>query len=207
MSQTGWTRREFGGAAVLLAAVVGLPAAVATLSKADENEAPSDRQRDMMRAVSELVVPRTGTPGAGEVGVGDFVILALAHGLDGTRRPAASHALPPLAAGHMRPDGSLRYVAWLETELDRAANGDWLGKPEARRAAVLTKLDADAYAGGGDHPWKKVKGLILTGYYTSETGGADELQYELTPGHYDPRVAIKPGERAYSSDWTAVDFG
>jgi hypothetical protein len=207
MSQSGWTRREFGGAAALLAMVVGLPAGVAILSKTDEGEAPTDRQRAMMQAVSQLVVPRTGTPGAGEIGVGDFVILALAHGLDGTRRPAASNALPPLATGYKRPDGSLRYIDWLEAELDRAANGDWLDKPEARRAALLTKLDADAYVAKGDHPWKKVKGLILTGYYTSETGGARELQYELTPGRYDPAIAIKPGERAYSSDWTAVDFG
>lgn len=207
MAQTGWTRREFGGAAALLAAVVGMPAAVSMLSKSDGGEAPTDRQRAMMRAVSQLVMPRTGTAGAGDVGVGDFVILALDHGLDGTRRPAASNALPPLATVHTRPDGSLRYVAWLEAELDRAANGDWLDKPEARRAALLTKLDADAYAAKGDHPWKKVKGLILTGYYTSETGGARELQYELTPGRYDPAVAVKPDERAYSSDWTAVDFG
>ncbi|MFL9840439.1 gluconate 2-dehydrogenase subunit 3 family protein [Sphingomonas sp. ST-64] len=191
----------------LLAAVVGMPAAVSMLSRQTDDDAPTDRQRKMMRAVSQLVVPRTGTPGAGDVGVGDFVILALEHGLDGTRRPAASDALPPLAMGHMRPDGSLRFVAWLEAELDRAANGDWIGKPEARRAALLTKLDADAYAAQGDHPWKKVKGLILTGYYTSETGGARELNYELTPGLFDPAVAIKPGARAYSSDWTAVDFG
>jgi hypothetical protein len=207
MSQTGWTRREFGGAAALLAAVVGLPAAVSMLSKTDEVDAPTERQRTMMRAVSQLVIPATATPGAGDAGVGDFVILALAHGLDGTRRPAASAGLPPLATQHLRPDGSLRYVDWLEKELDRAANGDWLEKPEARRAALLTRLDADAYAAKGDHPWKKVKGLILTGYYTSEIGGARELQYELTPGRYDPAVAIRPGERAYSSDWTAVDFG
>ncbi|WP_239019777.1 gluconate 2-dehydrogenase subunit 3 family protein [Sphingomonas suaedae] len=207
MSQTGWTRREFGGAAALMAAVVGMPAAVSMLSRQTEDDAPTDRQRTMMRAVSQLVVPRTGTPGAGDVGVGDFVILALAHGLDGTRRPAASQALPPLATGHVRPDGSLRFVAWLEAELDRAANGDWVGKSEARRAAVLTKFDADAYAAQGDHPWKKVKGLILTGYYTSETGGARELRYELTPGLFDPAVPLKSGERAYSSDWTAVDFG
>lgn len=207
MSQTGWTRREFGGAAALLAAVVGLPTAVTMLSKTDEGDVPTDRQRDMMRAVSQFVIPRTATAGAGDTGVGDFVILALAHGLDGTRRPAASAGLPPLAMGHLRPDGTLRHVAWLEAELDRAANGDWLDKAEARRAAVLTKLDADAFAAQGDHPWKKVKGLILTGYYTSEVGGARELQYELTPGRYDPAVAIKPGERAYSSDWTAVDFG
>jgi hypothetical protein len=177
------------------------------LSRTDETDEPSERQRDLMRAVSQLVIPRTGTAGAGDAGVGDFVILALVHGLDGARAPIASDALPPLAATHRRNDGSLRHVAWLEAELDRAANGDWLGKPEARRAALLTRLDADAFAAKGEHPWKTVKGLILTGYYTSETGGARELRYELTPGRFDPAVAVKPGERAFSSDWTAVDFG
>jgi len=53
----------------------------------------------------------------------------------------------------------------------------------------------------------KVKGLILTGYYTSEVGGARELRYELVPGRYDPKVPITPETRAWSSDWTAVDFG
>lgn len=206
MGQAGWTRREFGGGVALLAAVVGLPAVVATLSKQDEGDAPSDRQRAMIRDISQLVIPRTGTPGAGEVGVGDFVILALAHGLDKSRAPIVREAAPASVGGYLRSDGSLRHLDWLEAELDRAANGDWMGKPEARRAAILTRLDADAYA-AKDHPWKTVKGLILTGYYTSQTGGAQELRYELTPGRFDPAVPVKPGERAYSSDWTAVDFG
>jgi hypothetical protein len=206
MGQSGWTRREFGGGVALLAAVVGMPAVVATLSKQDDADTPSDRQRTMIRDVSQLVIPRTATPGAGDVGVGDFVILALAHGLDKSRAPIVRDTAPASVSGYLRSDGSLRHLDWLEAELDRAANGDWMGKPEARRAAILTRLDADAYA-AKDHPWKTVKGLILTGYYTSETGGARELRYELTPGRFDPAVPLKPGERAYSSDWTAVDFG
>lgn len=203
----GWSRREFAGAAVLLGLVVGMPAAVVRLSDLDAEDAPTDRQRAMMRSVAQHVIPRTDTPGAGDVGVGDFVILALAHGLDGTRDPAAAGAAYALPE-YRRPDGSLRHLAWLEHALDRGANGDWPGKPDARRAAVLAKLDADAFMPqAGDHPWKKIKGLILTGYYTSETGGARELRYELTPGRFDPAVPLRPGDRAWSSDWTGVEFG
>ena len=48
--------------------------------------------------------------------------------------------------------------------------------------------------------------LILTAYYTSETGGSRELQYELVPGKWEPDLPFVPGSRAWSSDWTAVEF-
>lgn len=207
MGEGGWNRRELLGAGVLLALVVGIPSAV-VMSQLDESDAPTDRQRAMMKAVSDHVLPATGTPGAGSVGTGDFVIVALAHGLDGTRAPVESAAMPYAVADFRRQDGSLRYLDWLERKLDRAANGDWLNKPPAQRETLLAALDAEAFAAGADaHPWRKVKGLILTGYYTSEIGGSKELHYDLTPGRYDPAVPLKPGDRAYSSDWTAVDFG
>lgn len=203
----GWNRREFFAGAALLALVVGVPVAAVRLSELPEDEAPTDRQRELMREVSQLVLPRTGTAGAGDVGVGDFVILALAHGLEGSRAPAAGAAMPQLAR-FRRPDGSLRQLGWLEDELDRRSRGDFLARRPADRSAILAKLDAEAFAKGvEDHPWKTVKGLILTGYYTSETGGSKELRYELVPGRWDPDLPLHPGDRAFSSDWTAVDFG
>ena len=80
------------------------------------------------------------------------------------------------------------------------------GSPAAR--ALYCSVDADAYAPDvREHPWRTLKGLILTGYYTTEVGGAQELQFELVPGRFDPDLPLKPGARAFSSDWTAVDFG
>ena len=206
-AETGWKRREFLGAAALLAAVVGVPAATVKLSALDEDEAPSDRQRALLREVSQLVLPRTSTPGAGEVGTGDFVALALAHGLEGSRKPLAADA-PAHMLTHRRRDGSLDHVGWLEAELDRRGGGDFLAQAPGARQAALAGLDADAYAPDvREHPWRTLKGLILTGYYTTEVGGAQELQFELVPGRFDPDVPLKPGDRAFSSDWTAVDFG
>ncbi|MFD1612302.1 gluconate 2-dehydrogenase subunit 3 family protein [Sphingomonas tabacisoli] len=202
-----WNRRDFFAGAALLALVVGVPAAAVRLSDLPDDEAPTDRQRALMREVSQLVLPRTGTAGAGDVGVGDFVVLALVHGLEGSRTSAAGAATPQFVR-FRRPDGSLRQLSWLEDELDRRSRGDFLARPIAVRSEVLAKLDAEAFAKDvRDHPWKTVKGLILTGYYTSETGGSKELRYELVPGRWDPDLPLHPGDRAFSSDWTAVDFG
>lgn len=205
-----WTRRDFMAGAALLALAVGVPVAaikLSDLSGSAAEEAPSDRARALIREVSDLVLPRTGTAGAGDVGVGDFVILALAHGLEGARAP-----LEPTAAAAFTPflrrDGSLRYLDWLEAELDKRGSGDFLRRAPAERLAILSRLDAEAFAPEvKGHPWKVLKGLILTGYYTSETGGAKELHYELVPGRWDADVPCKPGTIAWSSDWTAVDFG
>lgn len=191
-----WTRRDMLGGLALFGLVVGVPATAVHLSRLDPDLAPTDAQRALLRQVSQLVIPRTDTPGAGDVGTGDFVALALAHGLEDARKPLEAEAAKTYAP-FLRPDGSLDHVAWLEKTLD-----------QQDVSGALKALDAEAYAEGvRDHPWRTIKGLILTGYYTSEVGGSQELQFELVPGRFDPDVALKPGDRAFSSDWTAVDFG
>lgn len=199
----GWSRRSFIGAAALIALHSTMPGQAAVLENLDPRDAPSPRQRKLMRLVSDLVIPATDTPGAGTVGAGDFAILALAHGLEGTRRPLPAPVAPALQP-FVRPDQSLDHVRWLE----HALGPKWLSRSRAQQHAALAALDAAAFKGDSTaQPWRAIKGLILTGYYTSEVGGSQELLYELVPGRFDPKVPITPETRAFSSDWTAVDFG
>ena len=185
----GADRREFLTGAVLLALALGMP--VEALARTATP--PDSRHLALLREVSQLVIPRSDTPGAGDIGVAAFVMLALAHGLLGTG------------------DGKLDYIAWLEGELNHRAGGNFLAAPAMRRAQALGLLDADAFPAGPPpatpSPWQAIKGLILTGYYTSEVGGSQELRYELTPARFDPDLPLHPADRAWSSDWTAVDFG
>ncbi|MGC6330744.1 gluconate 2-dehydrogenase subunit 3 family protein [Rhizorhabdus sp. FW153] len=203
----GWNRRTFLGAAAILAAVVDLPVAAIRLDLLDAGEAPSERRRDLMRIVSQIVIPRTDTPGAGDVGTGDFVLLGLAHGLEKSRARLPKEA-PEALIRYARKDGSFDQAAWLEAELDARSRGDFLRAAPDTQAKLLAALDAEAYAQGvREHPWRTVKALILTGYYTSEPGGSQELQFELVPGTYVPDIPVTKQTRAFSSDWTAVDFG
>ena len=205
--ESGWNRRDFIGGAALLALALGVPLAAVRMSSLDLADAPTEAQRTLLREVSQLVLPRTGTPGAGEVGVGDFVALALAHGLEKSRQPLDGNADPRLLR-FRRSDGSLDHVTWLAAELERRAGMDFLKAAPDARVAALTALDAEAFGPEAKtHPWRTLKALILTGYYTSEVGGAQELRFELVPGRFDPDLPLQPGDRAWSSDWTAVDFG
>lgn len=201
-----WNRRHVLTGAAALALVIGGSAAVVVLNRPEPDVEPSDRQRELMREVSQLVIPHTGTAGAGEVGTGDFVILALGHGLMGSRDAVPAEKATEFH-GLRRADGSLRHLAWLERELDRRGRGDFLRLSGPERLGVLTAFDAEAFAPGAASPWKTIKALILTGYYTSEVGGSQELRYKLVPGRWDPDIPLEPGARAWSSDWTAVDFG
>lgn len=204
---TGWSRRQWLGGAAALAVLIGAPISYAAIDSLPGDMVPTATQRRLIDLVSQLVLPRTDTPGAGEVGTGAFVVLALAHGLEEARKPLPLNADAALLRWR-RSDGSLDHLGWLGAELDRRGGGDFLSLTAPEQHDALAALDAAAYAPEvQQHPWRTLKTLILTGYYTSEIGGSQELRFELVPGRYDPDLPLQPGDRAWSSDWTAVDFG
>lgn len=195
MANTGWNRREFVRAAGLLGIALGLPGCAST-SALDPVLAPTDSDLALMDRIAEHVIPETDTPGAKAAEVGAFVLLALEHGLDGARGALAPNAVSATMRPHLRTDGSLDHLRWLRASL---------AEPLAQS---LSALDTAAFSGAPDaQPWRLVKGLILTGYYTSQIGGSVELQYAPIPGRYDPAVPVGPNERAYSNEWNGVEFG
>ncbi|WP_426264861.1 gluconate 2-dehydrogenase subunit 3 family protein [Sphingomonas sp. PWP1-2] len=205
---TDFDRREMIGAGALALGVIAMPIAVLRAMRAPTDDEPSDRQKLIAQQVAQILIPPTDTPGGADVGADAFLLLALAAGLDGTRTPDGGAAIQGATARYRRPDGSLDHLTWLEEELDRKAHGDFLAAPLARQQAALDTIDSAAFANHqSTGPWPKIKGLLLTGYYTSQPGGAKELTYELVPGRFDPDLPLRPGMHAFSSDWTAVEFG
>lgn len=203
----GWNRRDILGGAALLALALGIPVAAIELSTMDADNAPSERQSALMTEVAQLVIPTTATKGAGEVGVGAFVLLAMAHGLENARAPLPMGA-PAGLLPFRRRDGSLDFATYLEAELDGRAGMDFLKAAPAKRATTLAALDTEAFAADQNaHPWRTIKALILLAYYTSEEGGSRELAYEHVPGKWVPDMPTAPDARSFSSDWTGVEFG
>lgn len=161
------------------------------------------RSQKLLERVCDLTIPDTATPGAVKAGVPAFIALAIAHGISRANAPVP----PDLFTGGNAPAGT-GLLDWLGFELDLKTGGKFLSvKPDAQ-AKALGELDTAAYAKGGEKsPWRTLKGLIVTGYYTSEIGGSQELFFELVPGRFDPDIPVGPNDRAWSNDWTAVDFG
>jgi hypothetical protein len=153
--------------------------------------APPAASDAFLDRLCELVIPDTDTPGARAAGVPAFIAIALEHGLAGAT-----------------PEDRTR----LQQRLEREAGGDFLHVDAARQQAVLAKLDDasfsrdSAVAAAGEPAWRRIKQLIVMGYYTSEAGASRELRYALVPGRWDPDLPVKPGDRGLSSDWVGQTF-
>ncbi|PZU63651.1 MULTISPECIES: gluconate 2-dehydrogenase subunit 3 family protein [Sphingobium] len=195
-------RRQVLGGALLLGALVGVPLRAWHQQVEGQAGGASDSEKLLLARLSDLVIPDSDTPGAVAVGVPAFVERALLHGLDDT----ASEPAGKVRMGDDR--GGLPVLDQVTRDLNGRADMPFLGLKPDRQRGVLEAYDAEAFGGEqGDHPWKKIKALILTGYYTSEVGASRELQYELVPGRWDPNLPLPAHNRSWSSDWTAVDFG
>lgn len=201
-SVSGVDRRQVIGGAVMLSALAGLPLYAWNEVREGTLEGASNSEKLLLARLSDLVIPKSDTPGAVAVGVPAFVELALLHGLDETAPPLSGSVR---MAGYR---GGFPVLEEVARDLNRKAAGAFLALKPARQHEVLAAYDAEAFGGERqDHPWKKIKALILTGYYTSEVGASRELQYELVPGRWDPDLPLPANNRSWSSDWTAVDFG
>jgi len=192
--------------ASLMGGTLSAPAVLGVLEgcRAAENAAwkpqfLSEGQAELVAEVAEIMIPRTATPGAKDVGV-----------------PAFIDAM--LKETYPREDRE-RYVSGLEAfdAAARAAHGAGFVRLEApRRLALVQRFHDAALAEEGaaglqartlQRPFiLMTKELALLGFFTSRVGATQVLQYVATPGSYHACVplaqagngktwAVEPGVR------------
>jgi gluconate 2-dehydrogenase gamma chain len=149
-------------------------------------EALTPVQLDVLTAVVDGIIPRSDTPGASDVGVPVFIDRLLSRWAE---------------------DGARERVL---TGLDELGT-EFLGAGEERRLATLTTLDEEAAqarearraddTGDTDEPlpfFATLKEWTLSGYYTSEAGATQELQWLAIPGRYDADAPLGEVGRAWA---------
>ncbi len=181
-------RRNLLIGAGVSAAALAAAGGIWTLVKGGARGDLSESDRALLARVSDITIPAGETPGAIGAQAPEWVAVAIAHGVSGV-------------------DASV--VNKLADELAAAGGGAFASVSPEAQVASLTQLDAQAFAQNATvgEAWRAVKALIATAYYTSEIGASQELQYELVPGRFDADLPVGAHARAWSSDWTAWDFG
>ncbi len=140
----------------------------------DENQAA------IIGEVAEIIIPKTDTPGAKDVGVPAFIDLMLndvygiqdkQHFLEGLKEFDAG-------ANEKYGDNFIGLVPDKQVEYVREVHADALSKRAAgadvKRPFILS-----------------VKELTLLGFFTSEPGATQVLQYDPVPGEYKGCVSLK----------------
>jgi hypothetical protein len=156
------------GAAAQLAGGNALSAALAWAPR--ENLAAPGQlfnaaQMASLRAICDLVIPRTDTPGAVDMDTHGFIDNQLlnVHSADDQAR-----ARDVLA------------------RLDEAAGAPFHEQDTGRQLALLEALDRgqSPFDGPDRAGFKFLKGLVLFGYFTSEAGASQALDFDPVPGGF-----------------------
>lgn len=138
----------------------------------------SDTHRKMVAEIAEMIIPRTDTPGAKDVGVPAFIEMMLK---DCYAQPDHLSFTEGLT--------SIEQVKFLELN-------------EAERRGVLKYLEQETKEKIKASPktvpfWRLMKELTLLGYFTSEAGIKASFEYVQIPGKLE-NIKLKPNQKAYA---------
>jgi len=206
-------RREFLECAALLIGGVGLTQSGFSLSNEQKLylasapsyiERPVDffsiAQRTLINSLTEIIIPKTDTPGANDAGVGKFIELMLADWLNEEERKVFMTGLESVSE-------------MAKSSFDKSA----LDLSSEELLEILNSLEKHAE----NHPWYdlgnqdgafvegrpapficQLKELTIYGFFTSEVGSTQVLRYQPMPMKFDGDVPLQEGESTWAGRQT-----
>ena len=148
-------------------------------------------QNATVSAIAELILPRTDTPGATDVGVSEFIDLILTEWYTEEERTRFLGGLADVDAQTQALFGKnfVECSAGQQAEILRALGEQMTEEADAawdhprRYRGSLPEADENFYY--------MIRKLTLIGYYTSEAGATKELDFQIVPGRYDGCVDLR----------------
>jgi gluconate 2-dehydrogenase gamma chain len=151
-----------------------------------------------VKAMTELILPKTDTLGATDAGVSEFIDLMLTEWYDEQDRTRFLNGLSEVDLGTKAffgkdfvegsPDQQAEILAWLGEKM--TAEADAMGAGQRQRPGSPQKASAGFYP--------TLRRLTLTAYYTSEAGATEELHFQVLPDSHEDCATIpsaKGGEQ------------
>lgn len=151
----------------------------------------SEDQGILITDLAEIIIPKTDTPGAKEVGVPEFIEL--------------------MVRDVYTKDQHDKFMAGMKAFDDDAKKeyGDPFIELEPEQQTAFVKKIHDAAIAGreagtdDEHSFMlRVKELTVAGYFTSEVGATKVLQYEAVPGAYHGCLPLS--EAGNGKTWATI---
>jgi gluconate 2-dehydrogenase gamma chain len=131
----------------------------------------TEDQAVLVSQLAEVIIPKTDTPGAKEAGVPSFI--------------------EQVVKDCYTPEGQQKFAAGLtafDEESKKQAGDSFVDLDPEKQNEFANKLYKEGFAtvkAGGEKPFiMAMKELTLTGFFTSQPGATQVLQYEAVPGSY-----------------------
>lgn len=194
MDRRQWLARAF--------LIVGVSATgSASLSSLVKSEGGLDKaQFALLVAVTDTILPKSDTPGAVEVGVPALIDAMVTNWASEHTRRAILEALDRIDAA-TRSQKNADFAALSPADrksvlqMHEAMALDKIPRPPgAPERAIFVEIPYVA-----DDGYLKLKDLVISLYYSSETAMTQELIYEHVPGEWQPSIKVTEATRPWAS--------
>ncbi|MGI9284244.1 MAG: gluconate 2-dehydrogenase subunit 3 family protein [Pseudomonadales bacterium] len=160
-----------------------------------ENPLLNAGQRSAVAAIAELIIPQTDTPGAIEAGVPHFIELMVSDWYTPTERKIFLSGLKALGQFCLASDKKDFVACSTEQQIAALQHAEQESKSYNGEQAQFMSNAVDE-----NTPFfTKIKELTVLGYYTSEVGAKQELNYNPMPMKYDGDFDFAEVGRQWSS--------
>ena len=143
---------------------------------AGPNVAVTPEQTALLAEVAEVILPTTDTPGAKAAGVEAFIIRVLRDCHELAEQES-------FYAGLAKID-----------EAGRQAHGKAFAELASDQKIALIRLTAEKDKAF----FKRLREFVVTGYFISEIGATQALEYLPVPGRFEGDVPMQPGQKAWA---------
>ena len=147
-------------------------------------------QHATAKAMAEMIIPRTDTPGAADVGAAEFIDLILTEWYEDPERARFLSGLADVDSSSQALFGKdfVDCSSLQQSDILKAL-GQQMAEEVGEQVRPLRRRGASAPA----NFYAMLRQLTLTAYYTSEAGATDELHFEMIPGSYQgcPPESVK----------------
>ncbi len=147
--------------------------------------------KGMIAEIADTIIPTTGTPGAKEAKVQDFIADIVADCFNEKDRKAFFVGLNEFQGKCIEANKNQF------EKCDEKQRIDFLTKMETEAKEYKEKNKDNKEA--DPHIFSTLKSLTLTGYFTSEIGASKALEYLHIPGKYEGCVPLKAGQKAWAT--------
>lgn len=169
---------------VLLGGITITPEIMArTLAAAASGQAPAgiaSDKLDILAEIAETIIPETDTPGAKAAGVPAFIALMVADCTGPDEQKVFWSGL----------DAAEQLCITMHGKSITACNAD-------QKVALLTRIESEA--SGAPDFWQMVKGMTLFGYFSSEIGMTQALEFDPIPGKWIPDMPVDANTKAWAA--------
>lgn len=195
-------RDALGRVALLMGGTLSAPTMLAFLEgckpSAESSSAMtfpfSADRKALVSEVAEIIIPKTDTPGAKDAKVGEFIEKMLKECYEGKDQESFNKGLAELEKKDFlkaKPEEQTKILKEMEAN----------AKDELSKAGEEKKKYTEAgkeYTDAGVPFFRLMKELTLLGYFTSEPGATQALEYVAVPGRYDGCIDLKPGQKNWA---------